>query len=146
MSAQFLASESLLDATLFLTSTTTPSALKMADATRLAATRHDAKDAPVAYDLALHRPRPFRAAFRERSKLGRQWEAYLAHAAGSPSDDELVDIFSRLNWSSLGNACVVEVSQPRLLQTSIFPLSLGNLKYPASADARNRFRSGPSQP
>jgi len=114
MSAQFLASQSLSDAIVFITATATPSALQMVDATRLASTsthRDATRKNATAYDPALHPTRPFRAACQEGSKLGRQWQAFLAHAARSHSEDELVDIFSRLNWSSLGNACIVEASR-----------------------------------
>ncbi|KAL2195274.1 toxin biosynthesis regulatory protein [Corynascus similis CBS 632.67] len=120
MSAQFLASQSLSDAIVFITATATPSALQMADATRLASTsthRDATRKNATAYDLALHPTRPFRAACQKGSKLGRQWQAFLAHAARSHSEDELVDIFSRLNWSSLGNACIVEASR-RLKQAN----------------------------
>lgn len=118
MSAQFLASQSLCDATVFIAATATPSALQMADATRLATANRSSRMA-TAYDLALNPPRPFHAACQERSKLSRQWKAYLAHAARSHSEDEMVDTFSRLNWSSLGNACIVEAS----------PLSRGQVPY-----------------
>jgi len=114
MSAQFL-SPSLSDAALFITSTYTPSALQMADATKAVTT---GTHGDTGRDVALHRQsqRSFRAACQdqERCKLGRQWKAYLDHAAGSPSDTELVDTFSRLNWSSLGSACIVEASTGNL--------------------------------
>lgn len=122
MSAQFLASQSLSDAMIFITTTATPSALYMAEATRLATTDRDAKN-PAAYDLALHASRPFRAACQEHSKLGRQWQAYLTHAARSHTEEELIRIFSQLNWSSLGNACIVEASCQRSRAAPTNPLT-----------------------
>ena len=120
ISAQFLASQSLCDAAVFIATSVTPSALQMADATRLAIANTDKKKKKnstttdhyytTSYNQDIGQPRSFHAAFQERPKLNRQWKAYLGYAAGMQWEDEMVDIFSRLNWSRLGNACIVEAS------------------------------------
>lgn len=54
--------------------------------------------------------RPFLSALQERPKLRRQWSAYQRHAAGLHQEEAVLDVISRLNWSNLGSACIVEVS------------------------------------
>ncbi|KFY14210.1 hypothetical protein V492_02775 [Pseudogymnoascus sp. VKM F-4246] len=107
LSAQFITNQSLLDATVFIADLATPTALQMPQATQRFGNSSSATDS--AYNLALNTVRPFHVAVQERSRLRRQWSAYLCHAAGLHQEEEIVDVLSKLNWSNLGNACIVEV-------------------------------------
>lgn len=104
LSAQFITSQSLLDASVFLAESAVPAALQMPIVTQ----RLGAAQGPA--DGAISAMRPFQSALQERSKLRRQWAAYLRHAAGLHQEEEVLDVISRLNWSNLGSACIVEVS------------------------------------
>lgn len=108
LSAQFITNQSLLDATVFIAELATPTALQMPQATQRFGASPSATES--AYNLALNTVRPFHVAIQERSKLRRQWSAYLLHAAGLHQEEEIIEVLSRLNWSNLGNACIVEVS------------------------------------
>ncbi|KFZ03776.1 hypothetical protein V502_10671 [Pseudogymnoascus sp. VKM F-4520 (FW-2644)] len=107
LSAQFITNQSLLDATVFIAELATPTALQMPQATQRFGASPSASES--AYNLALNTVRPFHVAIQERSKLRRQWSAYLCHAAGLHLEEEISEVLSRLNWSNLGNACIVEV-------------------------------------
>ncbi|KAK7698687.1 hypothetical protein SLS64_012298 [Diaporthe eres] len=105
LSAQFITSQSLLDASVFMAEWAVPAALQMPIATqRFGATQGGPAEA------AMNSMRPFQSALQERSKLRRQWSAYLHHAAGLHQEEEVLDVISRLNWSNLGSACIVEVN------------------------------------
>lgn len=104
LSAQFITNQSLLDASTFLAESVGPAALQMPIITqRFGAAQGQA-------EAAMGPMRPFHSALQERSKLDRQWAAYLRHAAGLHQEEEVLDVISRLNWSNLGSACIVEVS------------------------------------
>ncbi|EEA28353.1 hypothetical protein EYB25_000711 [Talaromyces marneffei] len=102
LSVQFMASQSLLDAVVFMAETVAPTALHMPSA---------ARDRPrdSAYNLAKNDSSTFSLAYQTQRKLGRQWAAYLQYAAGLHQGDEVVSVLSQLNWSNLGDACIVEV-------------------------------------
>ncbi|GAM42428.1 hypothetical protein TCE0_044r16400 [Talaromyces pinophilus] len=103
LSAQFMASQSLLDAVVFMAETVAPAALHMPSAIQRF------RDSVTAYNIAKNDPSPFSLACQTQRKLGRQWAAYLRHAAGLHQADEVVSVLSQLNWSNLGDACIVEV-------------------------------------
>ena len=108
LSAQFASDQSLVDAVIFMAESATPAALQMASAThRFGATLNPTESA---YNVAMNSMQPFHVARQGRSKLGRQWSAYLCHAAGLQQEGALVDALSQLSWANLGNACIVEVS------------------------------------
>ncbi|KAL2289811.1 hypothetical protein FJTKL_01123 [Diaporthe vaccinii] len=106
LSAQFITSQSLLDASVFMAESAVSGALQMPIATqRFGATQGGPAEA------AMNSIRSFQSALRERSRLRRQWSAYLRHAAGlHQEEEEELDVISRLNWSNLGSACIVEVN------------------------------------
>lgn len=106
LSAQFITSQSLLDASVFMAESAVPAALQMPVVTQ----RFGATLQGHAEVAAMSSMRPFQSALQERSKLRRQWAAYLRHAAGLHQEEEVLDVISRLNWSNLGSACIVEVS------------------------------------
>ena len=107
LSAQFVSRPSYLDAVMFLAETAAPAALNMATATQ----RFGQSQRPheSAYNVALNTSVTFMSMCEQRSKLERQWSAYLRHAM---SDVELsiADVLTSFDWLSLGNATVVEVS------------------------------------
>lgn len=106
LSAPFVTNLSFLDATMFLADTVAPTALHMAAATQ----RHGYLESPSdsAYSIAFNTPQPFQSACVERTKLQRQWSAYR-WCAGDV-DDSVTELLGRLNWRSLGSACIVDVS------------------------------------
>lgn len=106
LSAPFVTDLSFLDATMFLAETAAPTALHMATATQ----RHGRLESPgdSAYSIAFNTPQPFEAACVERTKLHRQWSAYRRCAGYM--DDSVTELLGRLNWLSLGSACIVDVS------------------------------------
>lgn len=108
LSAQFITNESLLDATVFIADLATPTALQMSNATQRFGV--SLNNTECAYNLALNTVRPFHVAIQEHPRLRRQWSAYLCHAAGLHKEEEIVEALSRLNWSNLGTARIVEVS------------------------------------
>ena len=107
LSAPFVTKLSYLDATMFLAQTATPSALQMATATTQR-NGHSIDSSQSAYTLAFNTSQTFRSACEQRSKLQRQWSAYL-RCAGDVGDDAM-ELLGRLNWRNLGNGCIVDVS------------------------------------
>ena len=106
LSASFVVRLSNLDAVMFLAQTAAPTALHMAAVTK----RHGRPDSPggSAYGLAFNTSQTFQAACEQRSKLQRQWTAYL-RSTGDQGDG-VTELLSRLDWRNLGNACIVDVS------------------------------------
>lgn len=111
LSAQFTTDQCLLDATIFMAEAVSPAALQMLSATR----RFGPAQSPneFTHNLGLNTTRPSHMDPQDRVRLGRQRAAYLSYAAGVLGDEEVYDVFSQLNWSDLGSACIVEVS-PKL--------------------------------
>jgi hypothetical protein len=120
LSAHFVTSQSLLDASVFTAESAAPAALLHWRASAAATQRFGARPpgpteglteaAQVGGGGGAAAMRQFRSALQERPKLRRQWAAYLCHAAGVQQEEELLDVISRLNWSNLGSACIVEVN------------------------------------
>ena len=106
LSAPFVTNLSFLDATMFLAETAAPTALHMATATQRQGRPESPSDS--AYSIAFNTPQPFEAACVERTRLHRQWSAYRLCAGDL--DDSVTELLGRLNWLSLGSACIVDVS------------------------------------
>lgn len=104
LSAQFVTNLSFLDAAMFLAETAAPTALSMATATQ----SQGLHEANSAYSVAFNSMQPFQTACLERPRLLRQYSAYR-RCAGEV-DDSIVGLLGRLNWLSLGNACIVDVN------------------------------------
>lgn len=115
LSASFVNKPSLLDAVMFLSETAAPAALQMASATR----RFGESQKPYesAHNVAANTLATFASVYMDKPKLQRQLPAYLQHATGD-IDASVIDILKRLDWSGLGNACVVEVSR-RTMSTHV---------------------------
>ena len=109
LSAPFVTNPSYLDAAMFLAEFAAPAALEMAPTTQ----RFGESDRPneSAYNVALNTTKPFHTALQERTKLHRQWSAYLRHAGGLHEAEEVTDVLTRFDWTnvSTGSSLVVEV-------------------------------------
>lgn len=127
LSAPFVTNLALLDAAVFLTETAAPAALQMAAATprrRQEGENHHSyhQNQPSAYSIAASLSQSSQAhqsfdfACAEQAKLRRQWSAYRHFVAGNGDSDgdgdgdSVVRLLGRLNWNSLGRACIVDVS------------------------------------
>ena len=115
LSAPFVTKPSYLDAAMFLSGTAAPAALQMAAATQRFG--HSQRPNDSAYNVAFNTPATFDSACEQRPKLQRQWPAYLRYGTGDV-DASITEVLTRLDWLSLGNACVVEVSS--FIQDNVF--------------------------
>lgn len=117
LSAPFVTKLSYLDAAMFLADIAAPVALQMAATTQ----RHGHSTSPSesAYALAFNTSQTFRSACEQRPKLRRQWSAYLQCAGDM--DDSVAELLNRLDWRSLGNACIVDVSLVAFLILHVCP-------------------------
>ena len=106
LSAPFVTQLTYLDATLFLAQTAVPSALQMAAATQRYG--HSNHSSDTAYALAFKTSQVFQSACEQRTKLQRQWSAYLRCA--TDMGESVTELLRRLDWRNLGNGCIVDVS------------------------------------
>ena len=108
-SAQFVTNPSYLDAAMFLAESAAPAALEMAAATQRFGEPHRPNES--AYSVALSTTKPFHTALQERTKLHRQWFAYLRHAGGLHAAEQVTDVLTQFDWTnaSSGSSLVVEV-------------------------------------
>ena len=111
LSAPFVTNLSFLDATMFLAETAVPTAMHMATATQRDDHPVSPSDSP--YSLAFKTSQSFHSACVEQTRLQRQWTAYRRCAGDM--DDSITDLLGRLNWHSLGSACIVDVSLLRCI-------------------------------
>ncbi len=109
LSAQFVTEPALLDAAMFLAGTAAPAALKMPLATKRFATSDRADQS--AYAAAFDTTVPLASVFELQPRLQRQFDTFLSFVT---SDDVagVRDVVMRVDWASLGNATVVDVSTP----------------------------------
>ncbi|KAH7324115.1 hypothetical protein BKA65DRAFT_608680 [Rhexocercosporidium sp. MPI-PUGE-AT-0058] len=107
LSGSFVSDPSFLDAGMFLADSAMPAALKMATATQ----KFAGSDSPTetAWNIHAALDQPFHVVRRQKPKLNRQHSSYLRHAAGVHTDEEVVALLSKLNWSRLWNPSIVEV-------------------------------------
>lgn len=93
---------------MFLAESAMPAALQMATATQ----KFAGSDSPTetAWNIHTALDQPFHVVRGGRPKLNRQHSSYLRHVAGVPTDEEVVALLSKLNWSRLWNPSMVEVS------------------------------------
>lgn len=107
LSAPFVTKPSFLDAAMFLSETVAPSALHMAEATQRFGHTHRPEES--AYNVAFNASATFASIYEKRSKLQRQWPAYLHYIAGD-IDASITEVLTQLDWRSIGKATIVEVS------------------------------------
>ncbi len=107
LSAQFVTQPALLDAAMFMSEIGAPAALKMSLATK----KFRGSDRPhrSAFNVAFDTSVTFTGYCEQRPKLQRQLAACQPYST-SDEDAGVLDILMRLDWRSLGNATVVEVS------------------------------------
>jgi hypothetical protein len=115
LSARFVTDLSFYDALMFLAESAAPSALKMAAATEQQGRQRDSNDS--AYSLAFNTTKPFQSACLEQPKLKRQYKAYVRYTGAASNG--FIDLLGRLNWGSMGNACVVDVRSTSYMGTSL---------------------------
>lgn len=115
LSAQFVTHPALLDAAMFMSETGAPAALKMSSATK----QFSGSDRPErsAFNVAFDTSMTFAGCAEQRPKLQRQFAASLS-CSTSDEDAGVLDVLTRLDWRSLGNATVVEVSFSQPLTSS----------------------------
>jgi len=115
LSAPFVTKLAYLDAAVFLAETAAPSALHMAQATQ----RHGSSGLPAesAYNLAFNTAQTFQSACEQRAALQCQWPAYLR--CTGDADGGVTELLTRLDWLSLGSACIVDVSTPPISSLSV---------------------------
>lgn len=106
LSASFVTNLSFLDAAMFLAETVAPTSLQMPTSTQ----RHGELEASTdsAYSVAFSTSQPFHSARTDRSRLQRQWSSY--NRCAGDVDTSVNELLGRLNWRSLGSACIVDVS------------------------------------
>lgn len=92
---------------MFLSEIAAPAALKMAVATQRFG--HSQQASESAYNVAFNTSVTFAGVCEQQPKIQRQWPAYLHYGTGAV-DSSVTDILTRLDWFSLGDASVVEVS------------------------------------
>jgi hypothetical protein len=112
LSSPFVVKPSYLDAAMFLAETAAPTALQMSAATQRHGQSERANE--TAYTVAFNTSQTFQNACEQRLKLQRQWPAFLRCAGDL--DDGVAELLGRLDWQSLGNACIVDVSDSHVLQ------------------------------
>ena len=143
LSAPFVTKPSYLDAAMFLSETAAPTALQMATATqRFGHSQHPNESA---YNVAFNTPATFAGACEQRSKLQRQWPAYLRYGTGDV-DASVTDILTRLDWLTLGNVFVVEVRIPSSYFVLWYLQRLTNLLLRIGRCTVNRSSDGSCKP
>lgn len=107
LSSPFVVKPSYLDAAMFLAETAAPVALQMSASTQ----RYGNSERPneSAFTVAFNTSQSFQTACEQKVKLQRQWPAFLRCAGDM--DDGVAELLGRLDWHSLGNACIVDVSR-----------------------------------
>ena len=117
LSAQFVTDPPLLDAAMFLSGAAAPTALKMPLVTKQFVTSSRADQS--AYSATIDGGIPLASEFELRPRLQRQFDNYLSCITG---DDRtgIRDVLMQVDWSSLCDATVVDVS--RLVH---FPCTIG---------------------
>lgn len=103
LSAQFVKKPFLTDAVAFLSDTALPAALQMVSATRRQTHVPNTKGPDAQLDQSLG------AKCEQHPKLKRQVAAYY-RLRQNAFDDSVTEILSRLDWTSLGDATIVQVS------------------------------------
>ena len=106
LSARFVTDLSFFDAIMFLAESAAPTALQMAAATERQGRRKDSSES--AYSVAFNTTKPFQSACLEQPRLQRRYNAYMRYTAAASNG--FIELLARLNWRSLGNSCIVDVS------------------------------------
>ena len=108
LSKQFIRKPFLSDAVAFLCDTALPAAMQMGKATRLQLQSPNIRQS--AYNLVSQTSMTLGAECEQQPKLKRQVAAYERLRSQSV-DDGATEVLSSLDWTSLGDATVVQVSR-----------------------------------
>lgn len=126
LSAPFVTKLVYLDAAMFLAQTAAPAASMMTAATKRSQQDHGEE---TALNLALGTPgtrETFQSMRRNKPKLQRQWLAHLQCQADP--DGCIVELLAQLDWQSLQNAYVVDVSPKYKVSIKLSSLVLANTR------------------
>lgn len=123
LSAPFVAQPAVHDAAVFISESAAPAALKMSAATEQFAGSQRPDES--AYRLACNNAGTCNLSSSQQLKLRRQWPAYLRYGIGD-NETAIKDLFTRMNWGSLGTAKVVDVRQDFFLVLPLFRLCLSS--------------------
>ncbi|KAL9111234.1 MAG: hypothetical protein Q9227_004312 [Pyrenula ochraceoflavens] len=134
LSAPFVTKLFYLDAAMFLAHTAAPTALMMANATKRQGLS-DRANQETAFNIAFKTSQTFQATREQKAKLQRQWLAYL-RCEGDVEED-VAELLSQLDWLSLGNACIVDVSFISLETYRIGSYGELTFSYPEQVSAHN---------
>ncbi|KAM7187814.1 hypothetical protein V8F33_011029 [Rhypophila sp. PSN 637] len=110
LSAPYVTELNYLDAATFLAEIAVPASLQMAAATTAQVQKDEntGECSTSAYTLAFNTGNlSFQTACQQRPKIQRQWPAFLRCLGDR--DDSVAEVLSRLDWLSLGSACVVDL-------------------------------------
>ncbi|KAF3058613.1 hypothetical protein GL218_05399 [Daldinia childiae] len=107
LSAPFVEDPSLQDAALFLSEIAAPTAFQMAAATRRWGLSLKGNETP--YNIALNTSKTFSGACQQSPRMRRQWPSYLQYGMGDV-EAGVTDILTKLDWRSLGNSTIVDMS------------------------------------
>ena len=115
LSAQLASSKSVRDALMFLTERVTPAAMQMhtrtAQCLSLGRSNRRFHDST---EYVSHDGTSFEQLLDRDSRLSRHWLAYVKHVGDGQwgLDHAVPEVLTRLDWSNLGNACIVETCAP----------------------------------
>ncbi|CAK1361635.1 hypothetical protein CB0940_03009 [Cercospora beticola] len=115
LSASFVIKPSLLDAALFLSDTAVPASLKMVTASKQFADVQDAQH--TAFNLAMSTPHSFAKSCEQERRLSRRAQTYFRYCMGD-DDAGVREVLGQLDWSSLGNATIVDAGAPTSMVAS----------------------------
>lgn len=104
LSAGFVTKFSLQDASMFLAENAAPTALHMTTAQP----HRGGPGSDSAYAAASNTSTPFHAVIANEERLQRQYSAY--RKCSEYVEDNFSQVLCRLNWYSMGDACIVDVS------------------------------------
>jgi hypothetical protein len=88
---------------MFLSESAAPTALQMPQTAQVKEKSSPPPSNGTPCDLALPRGTEFHTACKRRPKLNRQWLAYLHHAAGLHTADDIAAVLTQLDWPKLTN-------------------------------------------
>lgn len=112
LSAKFVSDLSFFDAIMFVAESGAPTALQMAAATERKGKRKGSNDS--AFSVAFNTSKTFQSACSEQPRLQRRYLAYTQYTGSK--NDGFLELLGRLNWRSMGSACVVEVRGSEMLR------------------------------
>lgn len=106
LSTALVTDMSLLDATMFLAESVAPASLHMTTATQRQQGGSDMSES--AFSISHGTTQSFEFSYAQQKRLQRQWSAF--HRCVAYPGDSLIEVLGRLDWHTLNNPSVVDVS------------------------------------